>query len=156
MTVGSSIIFSIRIVCIRVIYIYTPISEFGVAILRGMGWTGNDSTVKGHSRSNKKNGGNTITTTDNNDEEEEEMMKPRHHRLGLGATPIMMLSPCPQKINKNDNNKYNKNNDDNNNNSQEETKIKNSKEEQQSPPSEYQNQNQNQNKNTKESFYGLT
>merc|ERR1712238_547176 len=85
---------------------------------------------------NKKNGGNT----NNNNDDEEEMMKPRHHRLGLGATPMMMLPPCPKNDNKNDNK-----------NSHDETNIDNKNEEipPQSPPGK-------QNKNSKESCYGLS
>jgi hypothetical protein len=48
------------------VYEQTPISEFGAAMLRGMGWTGSDNASK--------------------TAEETESM-PRPHRLGLGATP---------------------------------------------------------------------
>ena len=47
-------------------YVAVPISEFGAAMLRGMGWTGEDD--------NKKK------TTEN--------IVPRPHRLGLGATKL--------------------------------------------------------------------
>ena len=51
-------------------YVHVPISEFGAAMLRGMGWKGNSS------KPNKDE-----TALGNN--------KPRHHRLGLGATPAL-------------------------------------------------------------------
>jgi len=55
------------------VYHETPIAEFGAALLRGMGWKGNDSS-------------NNKTDTD--------MSMPRPHRLGLGATPKL---PDPSK-----------------------------------------------------------
>ena len=60
-------------------YANVPISEFGAAMLRGMGWTGGDTND--NTKGNKKNGNN------NNDDDDAGMMKPRHHRLGLGAAP---------------------------------------------------------------------
>lgn len=50
-------------------YQRVPISQFGAALLRGMGWQGDDETDK----KNKK--------------KESEGALPRPHRLGLGATP---------------------------------------------------------------------
>ena len=58
-------------------YAAVPIAEFGAAMLRGMGWTGNDDDGK-KGANGKKNG-------DENDDGG--MMRPRHHRLGLGAAP---------------------------------------------------------------------
>ena len=51
------------------VYTNIPIAEFGAALLRGMGWKGND----------------------NGDEKKEEnsVCMPRPHRLGLGATPTL-------------------------------------------------------------------
>jgi len=53
-------------------YVSVPISEFGAAMLRGMGWSGND---KSKDKNDKK-------------KKEEEEIAPRPHRLGLGATPL--------------------------------------------------------------------
>jgi G patch domain/KOW motif-containing protein len=53
------------------VYTQVPIAEFGAALLRGMGWKGDD--VK-----NKK-------------EEDSMTIMPRPHRLGLGATPTLLL-----------------------------------------------------------------
>lgn len=52
-------------------YVSVPISEFGAAMLRGMGWKGNDDR---HGQNSKDNKDDEIT--------------PRPHRLGLGATPL--------------------------------------------------------------------
>lgn len=52
-------------------YVSVPIAEFGAAMLRGMGWTGNDDDG---SRSKTK--------------DEEVRIQPRPQRLGLGATPL--------------------------------------------------------------------
>lgn len=52
------------------VYKAVPISEFGAAMLRGMGWSGNDDD-----RKTKKN---------------DSTFMPRPSRLGLGATPKMM------------------------------------------------------------------
>ena len=59
-------------------YATVPISEFGAAMLRGMGWTGGDA--------NDANGGNR-KNGNGNDDGGAGRMKPRHHRLGLGAAP---------------------------------------------------------------------
>lgn len=50
-------------------YVSVPISEFGAAMLRGMGWSGD---------------GKQNTKSD----QEEKYVAPRPHRLGLGATPL--------------------------------------------------------------------
>ncbi|GFH47006.1 hypothetical protein CTEN210_03481 [Chaetoceros tenuissimus] len=50
-------------------YVSVPISEFGAAMLRGMGWSGD---------------GKQNTKSD----QEEKYAAPRPHRLGLGATPL--------------------------------------------------------------------
>lgn len=58
------------------VYANVAIQDFGSALLRGMGWTG------GPESSSEKGGDeNTQTTT----------IKPRPHRLGLGATPLLSL-----------------------------------------------------------------
>ncbi len=48
-------------------YVNIPISEFGAAMLRGMGWKSKDS---------------------NDDKKKDKEFNPRPHRLGLGATPL--------------------------------------------------------------------
>ena len=55
------------------VYANVAISDFGSALLRGMGWTGGDN----NNNSGKKN---------------EETIKARPHRLGLGATPLPLPS----------------------------------------------------------------
>lgn len=63
-------------------YANVAISDFGSALLRGMGWSGGSASVSatpGGRKPNTKPGG------------EEEVIKPRPHRLGLGATPLMPL-----------------------------------------------------------------
>ena len=52
-------------------YISCPISEFGAAMLRGMGWKGNNDDDRRNSKDKK-----------------DEEIAPRPHRLGLGATPL--------------------------------------------------------------------
>lgn len=62
-------------------YANVAISDFGSALLRGMGWSGGSASVSAtHSgrKLNESGGG-------------EEAIKPRPHRLGLGATPLMPL-----------------------------------------------------------------
>jgi hypothetical protein len=62
-------------------YANVAISDFGSALLRGMGWSGGSASVSatpGGRKPNKPGG-------------EEEVIKPRPHRLGLGATPLMPL-----------------------------------------------------------------
>ncbi len=62
-------------------YANVAISDFGSALLRGMGWSGGSASVSatpGGCRPNKSGG-------------EEEVIKPRPHRLGLGATPLIPL-----------------------------------------------------------------
>lgn len=56
------------------VYANVAIQDFGSALLRGMGWTG------GPESSSKKGDDDTQTT-----------IKPRPHRLGLGATPLLSL-----------------------------------------------------------------
>lgn len=56
-------------------YANVAISDFGSALLRGMGWS---ASVNDGIKPNKSGG-------------EEETIKPRPHRLGLGATPLMPL-----------------------------------------------------------------
>lgn len=56
-------------------YANVAISDFGSALLRGMGWS---ASVNDGIKPNKIGG-------------EEETFKPRPHRLGLGATPLMPL-----------------------------------------------------------------
>jgi len=56
------------------VYANVAISDFGSALLRGMGWTGGDNKSGG---TGKKN---------------EETIKARPHRLGLGATPLPLPS----------------------------------------------------------------
>ncbi|KAG7340840.1 G-patch domain containing protein [Nitzschia inconspicua] len=53
------------------VYRQVPISEFGAAMLRGMGWTGGDDN-------DKKN------------KNDDDMLMPRPSRLGLGATPKLL------------------------------------------------------------------
>jgi G patch domain and KOW motifs-containing protein len=53
-----------------------PVTEFGAALLRGMGWKGND-----------ENGTPTNQRSTNED------VIPRPHRLGLGAIPAMLPEP---------------------------------------------------------------
>lgn len=53
-------------------YVDVPVSEFGAALLRGMGWTGTEGGDAGGGE-----GGSSLTTD----------VQPRHHRLGLGAQP---------------------------------------------------------------------
>ena len=55
-------------------YVSVPISEFGAAMLRGMGWKGNDDSDRHHRGDKKSKDGDDVT--------------PRPHRLGLGATPL--------------------------------------------------------------------
>ena len=50
------------------VYTQVPIAEFGAALLRGMGWKGNDGNSK---------------------KREDSFQMPRPHRLGLGATPTL-------------------------------------------------------------------
>lgn len=57
------------------VYANVAISDFGSALLRGMGWTGGDN--------NKSGGGG---------KKNEETIKARPHRLGLGATPLPLPS----------------------------------------------------------------
>ena len=57
------------------VYTNVAISDFGSALLRGMGWTGGDN--------NKSGGGG---------KKNEETIKARPHRLGLGATPLPLPS----------------------------------------------------------------
>ena len=57
------------------VYANVAISDFGSALLRGMGWTGGDNNKSGGA--GKKN---------------EETIKARPHRLGLGATPLPLPS----------------------------------------------------------------
>ena len=52
-----------------------PIAEFGAALLRGMGWTGDDNDKKKSGKAKDDQG-----------------VMPRPHRLGLGATPAMDAS----------------------------------------------------------------
>ncbi|KAL3756389.1 hypothetical protein ACHAWU_003462 [Discostella pseudostelligera] len=56
------------------VYANVAIQDFGSALLRGMGWTG------GPESSSKRGDDETQTT-----------IKPRPHRLGLGATPLLSL-----------------------------------------------------------------
>jgi hypothetical protein len=56
------------------VYQQVPISQFGAAMLRGMGWTG------------------TVDTSDVNDQN-----MPRPSRLGLGATPKLLDAPTHNK-----------------------------------------------------------
>eukprot|EP00551_Chaetoceros_affinis_P006852 CAMPEP_0203677074 /NCGR_PEP_ID=MMETSP0090-20130426/27007_1 /ASSEMBLY_ACC=CAM_ASM_001088 /TAXON_ID=426623 /ORGANISM="Chaetoceros affinis, Strain CCMP159" /LENGTH=663 /DNA_ID=CAMNT_0050543863 /DNA_START=49 /DNA_END=2040 /DNA_ORIENTATION=+ len=60
-------------------YVNVPISEFGAAMLRGMGWKSQDNK---------------------NDEKKDKEFNPRPHRLGLGAAP---LPPSMQKGEKGNN-----------------------------------------------------
>lgn len=64
-------------------YVNVPISEFGAAMLRGMGWKTKDS---------------------NDDMKKDKEFNPRPHRLGLGATPL------PPSMKKGENDNSNKNN----------------------------------------------
>ena len=52
------------------VYANVAIHDFGSALLRGMGWTGGPESSKG---------------------DETQAIKPRPHRLGLGATPLLPL-----------------------------------------------------------------
>ncbi len=64
-------------------YANVAIGDFGSALLRGMGWSGGSdsvSTTPGGRKLNEPGGG-------------KEVIKPRPHRLGLGATPLMPLPP---------------------------------------------------------------
>ncbi len=56
-------------------YVNVPVSEFGAALLRGMGWRGPEGEGGG-------GGGSGGTGPDLSNE-----IEPRHHRLGLGAQP---------------------------------------------------------------------
>lgn len=55
-------------------YQRVPIDDFGAAVLRGMGWKGDDDTTDAKNEQEK---------------EKEEPAQPRPHRLGLGAVPKM-------------------------------------------------------------------
>jgi hypothetical protein len=56
-----------------------PIQDFGAALLRGMGWTGNDD----------HHDGDNVTTTTTNNNNNNDPRRRRPHRLGLGATPML-------------------------------------------------------------------
>jgi G patch domain/KOW motif-containing protein len=62
------------------VYKSVPISEFGAAMLRGMGWNGGNDD-------NNSNG-----TNNRNKQASDQSTMPRPSRLGLGATPKMMSS----------------------------------------------------------------
>jgi len=70
-------------------YVFVPISEFGAAMLRGMGWKGGG-------------GGGADQNTKSKNGDKNVMNAPRPHRLGLGATSL------PPSM-KNNNNKINSN-----------------------------------------------
>ena len=59
------------------VYAEVPIGEFGAALLRGMGWTGQDNSSK---------------------KQESDDTMPRPHRLGLGATPKLPPPPATGRM----------------------------------------------------------
>ena len=66
------------------VYATVPISEFGAAMLRGMGWTGGDGGGGDNDDDSNHNKGGDKRKKD---DDVADSMKPRHHRLGLGAAP---------------------------------------------------------------------
>ena len=58
-----------------------PVHEFGAAMLRGMGWQGEEDT------SGAKKGKDTMTQ-----QQQHQQRQPRHYRLGLGATPAPKIT----------------------------------------------------------------
>jgi G patch domain/KOW motif-containing protein len=62
------------------VYHEIPIAEFGAALLRGMGWQGDDNSNKSREKPN------------------DDMTMPRPHRLGLGATPKLPEPTAPGRM----------------------------------------------------------
>jgi len=70
-------------------YVSVPISEFGAAMLRGMGWKGDEDN---ENNTRKKSAMNPNSN---------DVVIPRHHRLGLGATPMPLSLKSSSKTSSN-------------------------------------------------------